>query len=201
MGDNGGLPQKPGDPVHFRLLQELTHGGPGIIPGINFEELKYQIPPEGPVGMAYTLLDPTAPYRPVQEQQASIARPPTSPTHEKLFPDGSLPDYEGMTIFRRSILDTSKYNIEFWQRSWAHRGNSLVLIQLRKSKVGSQFSYGHMWFKSSDMRGRFCDEWVRKSLKSMVDKTSPKATVGITGGELAIYVAKFQAVPQNQGKT
>jgi hypothetical protein len=159
------------------------------------------MPPEGPDGMAYTRVEPTAQYRPVKEQHAYKVRPHMPPTHAQLFPDGSLPEHEGMTIFRRSILDTSRYNIEFWQRSWTHRGNSLVLIQLRKSKVGSQLSYGHMRFKNSNMRSRFCDEWVRKSLKSLVDTTLVQDSVEVTRNELDTYMAKFKAVPENQGKT
>jgi hypothetical protein len=191
MGGNGGRPLKHGDPVQFRLQQEPTHEGPSMIPGINFEELRYQVPPEGPNGIAYNRVEPTAPYRHVQEKHAYNVRPHIPPTHEQLFPDGSLPEHEGMTIFRRSILDTNKYNIEFWQRSWTHRGNSLVLIQLRKSKVGSKLSYGHMRFKPSNMRSRFCDEWVRKSLKSLVDTKLVQDSVVINRSDLDIYTAKF----------
>jgi hypothetical protein len=96
-----------------------------------------------------------------------------------------------MTIFRQSILDISRGNIELWQRSWTHRGNSLLLIQLRKSKVGSQLSFGHMSFKNSNMRSKFCYEWVGKSLKSLVDTTLVQDSVVITREELDTYIAKF----------
>jgi hypothetical protein len=93
MGGNGGRPLKYGDPVQFRLQQEPTHEGPRIVPGINIEELKYQMPPEGPDGMAYTRVEPSVQYRPVQEWHAYKERPHMPPTHAHLLPDGSLPEH------------------------------------------------------------------------------------------------------------
>ena len=168
MGGTGGLPGKYGDPVKFRFEEERPRSNDTIVPGFSFKELKNNAPPEGPEGQVYyKRLDGKYQYTPVEQKNGPTQMPQIVPANSQLFPDGSKPEHEGMTIFRREIFDinghTTKYNIEFWQRSWAHRGSSLVLIQLRKSKVGSIFSYGQMWYKPSTNRGRFCNEWVRRS--------------------------------------
>ena len=48
IGGAGGWPLKHGDPMTFRLQKEPTQDGGTIVPGVTFEDLKNQTPPEGP---------------------------------------------------------------------------------------------------------------------------------------------------------